>query len=95
MRINDVIIAPLITEKTTKLTQEKVYSFYVNPNSTKFQITQVIQDLFKVEVENVRVITRKGKAKRAGRRMVTKMLPNKKIAYIRLKKGTIELFPQA
>ncbi len=95
MKINDIIVKPLVTEKTTRLAQDKVYAFQVNPKANKHQVTEVVEQFYKVEVDNVRMITRKGKEKRVGRKMMTKQMPDTKIAYIRVKKGTIDLFPQA
>ncbi len=86
---------PVITEKTSQLAQNKIFTFQVNINSNKNQIAKTIEGLFGVTVNTVRVITRKGKEKRVGRKMVSKMLPDTKIAYITLKKGTIDLFPQS
>lgn len=95
MKINDVILNPVITEKTTRLSQEKVYAFQVHMDANKFQIAQTIEKLYGVEVDSIRMMTRKGKEKRVGRKMIYKQMPDKKVALIKVKKGTIDLFPQA
>lgn len=95
MKINAIIYNPVVTEKTTRLAQTNVYAFEVNRNANKFQIAKTIAKMYGVEVGSVRMMTRKGKEKRVGRKMITKQLPDKKIALIQVTKGTIDLFPQA
>ncbi len=95
MNIHKVISRPLVTEKSTEQAKNKVYLFEVHTEANKNQIKSVIEQLFKVTVSSVRVSTRKGKEKRVGRKMISKQLPDTKIAYITLKDGSIDLFPQA
>ncbi|OGK35903.1 50S ribosomal protein L23 [Candidatus Roizmanbacteria bacterium RIFCSPLOWO2_01_FULL_38_12] len=95
MKSNEVIIRPIITEKSSTLAQASVYAFEVNKRANKHQISKALEDLYKVSISSVSVITRKGKEKRIGRRMVPRILPDKKIAYIKVTKGTIDLFPQS
>ncbi|MBI5127576.1 50S ribosomal protein L23 [Candidatus Roizmanbacteria bacterium] len=94
MKINNTIIAPVLTEKATNLAKDKVYMFVVNLKANKFQIKNVLEKIYKVKVEGVRVMIRKGKSRRSGRKMVAKKLTSKKIAYVKLKEGKIDLFPQ-
>lgn len=90
-----VIKHPVLTEKSTQLTQQNVYSFVVDEYATKSQIKTVVEDLYKVKVGNVKTIVREGKIKKTGRKMVMKKLPNKKIAYVTVKSGKINIFPQS
>ena len=69
--------------------------FEVHKDATKTAIKTAIESLYKVKVADVHVMTRKGKTRRTGRRMVPKQLPDKKIALIRVKEGSIDLFPKA
>ncbi|KKQ23632.1 MAG: 50S ribosomal protein L23 [Candidatus Roizmanbacteria bacterium GW2011_GWC2_37_13] len=94
MKINNIIVAPVLTEKATNLVKKQVYMFEVNLKANKFQIKEVIEKIYKVKVDDVRVMLRKGKSKRAGRRMTTMKLSDKKIAFVKLKEGKIDLFPQ-
>ncbi len=94
MNISQIIKHPVITEKTTEAAQHKVYAFEVHEDANKHQISETVEQLFKVKVASVRISIRKGKEKRVGRRMKTAMLPDRKIAYVYLKEGTIDLFPQ-
>jgi len=95
MKIHEVIIRPIITEKTSALARTNVYAFQVHKDANKHHITQALENLYDVTIASVSVITRKGKEKRIGRRMTPRLLPDKKIAYIKITKGTIDLFPQS
>lgn len=94
MNIAQIIKHPVITEKTTQSAKSKVYAFEVHEDANKHQIAETVEQLFKVKVATVRITIRKGKEKRVGRKMKTTMLPDRKIAYVYLKEGTIDLFPQ-
>ena len=66
----NVIIKPLVTEKTThQLETRNVYAFQVNRNANKIQIRQAVQELYKVKVLDVRTLTRKGKPRRTKTKM--------------------------
>jgi len=94
MQLNSVLIAPVLTEKGVNLARVNQYMFEVNEDANKNQVKTAIESLYGVEVATIRVMVRKGKERRVGRKMMTKKLPDKKIAVIILKKGTIDLFPQ-
>ncbi len=94
MRKEQVLIKPILTEKATNLVKGQVYMFEVAPLANKFQIKQALEQLYKVKVGEVRILMRKGKTRKVGRRMVIKQLPNRKIALIKLIEGKIDLFPQ-
>jgi large subunit ribosomal protein L23 len=95
MEINEVIVGPLITEKTTNLVKNNVYTFLVNKKASKPQIKTVLESLYKVKVAEVRLVNRKGKNKKVGRFLREKKLPDTKVAYVKLKKGSLEIFPKA
>ena len=59
----DVIIAPVITEKATKLTETNQVVFRVTLEATKPAIAKAVADLFKVKVKAVNTVTVKGKKK--------------------------------
>ena len=94
MKINNTIIGPVLTEKATNLATKKVYMFHIQNDATKHNVKHTIEELYQVKIEKISVITRKGKKKRSGKRMVTKTLPDKKIAYVKVTEGKIDLFPQ-
>jgi len=95
MEINEVIVGPLITEKTTNLVKNNVYTFLVNKKASKPQIKTVLESLYKVKVAEVRLVNRKGKNKKVGRFLREKKLPDTKVAYVKLKEGSLEIFPKA
>ena len=60
----DVILAPVITEKATVLSEQNKVVFRVAMDSTKDEISAAIEELFKVEVIKVNTLITKGKTKR-------------------------------
>lgn len=66
MLAEEIIIAPIITEKSNDLMQEGKYTFKVNKNATKVEIANAVEKLFGVKVLKVSTISVKGKSKRVG-----------------------------
>ena len=60
----DIILAPIITEKSNDAMQEGKYTFRVNKNATKIEIANAVQKLFDVKVLKVNTISVSGKKKR-------------------------------
>jgi large subunit ribosomal protein L23 len=70
MEHTDVIIRPLVTEKSTHQQQTRnVYAFEVHENANKPQIKQAVEKIYNVKVLDVRTMTRKGKPRRAKYKM--------------------------
>jgi large subunit ribosomal protein L23 len=67
MHVRDVIIAPVISEKTHALIDENKYSFRVAPDATKIQIRDAVERIFKVGVTDVNVMNKRGKRKTMGK----------------------------
>ena len=67
MVAEDIIIAPVITEKSSDGIQEGKYTFKVNKKATKIDIKNAIEKLFEVKVLSVNTMMVKGKEKRVGR----------------------------
>jgi len=64
----EIIKAPVITEKSTRLSQEEnKYIFKVDSKATKYQIKKAIENIFKVKVVEISTINAKVKKKRVGR----------------------------
>lgn len=63
----DIIIRPVLTEKSYAGIPVKTYTFQVAKNANKVQIKNAIEEIFNVKVENVTTATVKGKLKRQGR----------------------------
>ncbi|HOB16132.1 MAG TPA: 50S ribosomal protein L23 [Defluviitoga sp.] len=64
---HDIVIKPILTEKTYNLMQEGKYTFEVARDATKPEIKNAIETIFKVKVEKVYVMNVKPKPKRLGR----------------------------
>ena len=63
MNAYDVILAPVITEKATKLSEANQVVFRVAQTATKPDIAKAVESLFKVKVKSVNTIRQKGKPK--------------------------------
>lgn len=87
----DIIKAPIVTEKSSKLAQEKnTMTFSVDTKANKTEIKQAVEKLFNVKVEKVNVINVKPRTKRVGRH--TGMTNKVKKAIVKLQEGSsIEL----
>lgn len=94
MKINEVLIKPVLTEKATNLAKNMTYMFEVDMRTNKHKVKTVLEKLYKVKVGAIRIMVRKGKEKRVGKRSTTKKLSDKKIALVSIKEGKIDLFPQ-
>ena len=91
MEARDILIRPLITEKTTELMSEGKYVFVVDKKANKIEIAKAVKEVFNVKVEKVNTINVKGKTKRVGRTVGKR--PNYKKAIVKLAAGeTIEFF---
>lgn len=60
----DVIIEPIVSEKSYTLLERNVYTFRVHPDSSKPEIHDAVEELFHVRVMKVNTLNRKGKRKR-------------------------------
>jgi large subunit ribosomal protein L23 len=89
MEARDVIIAPLITEKSMSATVNQQYAFEVNRRATKTQIRQAIHEIFKVDVLKVNTVNVGGKLKNFARRgrKTSGMQSDWKKAIVTLKPG--------
>ena len=66
MRPEEIILAPVVTEKSNDELQQGKYTFRVNKNATKIEIANAVEKLFEVKVLKVNTISVKGKSKRVG-----------------------------
>ena len=91
MEARDILIRPLISERSTDLMTEGKFVFVVDKRANKIQIAAAVEEIFKVDVLAVNTVNVKGKTKRRGR-TVGKTNSYKK-AIVKLAAGqTIELF---
>jgi len=90
--IHDLIIRPVLSEKSYDLIPDKKYTFLVAKGATKPQIKQAVEEIFGVEVKNVTTMRSEGKLKRQGRTEGRR--PDTKKAYVQLTEDSkaIEFF---
>jgi large subunit ribosomal protein L23 len=86
----DIIIKPIVSEKSYGLIDEGKYTFEVDPRSNKTEIKNAIEKIFDVKVASVNTANRAGKSRRTkfglGKRKDTKR------AIVTLREGTIDIF---
>ena len=86
----DILIAPVVSEKSYGLLDEGKYTFVVDPRANKTEIKLAIEKIFNVKVASVNTLNRTGKTRR------TKFGPGKrkdtKRAIVTLKSGSIDIF---
>ena len=89
----DILISPVVSEKSYGLLDEGKYTFIVDPRSNKTEIKIAVEQVFGVKVASVNTLNRKGKTRRTkfglGRRKNTKR------AIVTLKEGSIDIFGSA
>jgi large subunit ribosomal protein L23 len=91
---NEVLLAPVVSEKSYSLIGDRKYTFKVHKNAHKTQVRQAVEELFAVHVENVNILKVQPKPKRRG---VSKGIrPGWKKAIVQVREGeTIEIFEGA
>lgn len=67
MNARDIIIAPVVTEKSVSALGDKKYTFRVDKNANKIQIAKAVEEIFSVKVAKVNTISMKGHLRRMGR----------------------------
>jgi large subunit ribosomal protein L23 len=86
----DIILAPVVSEKSYSLIDDGKYTFVVDPRANKVEIKLAIEKIFGVKVASVNTLNRPGKTRRtkfgAGKRKDTKR------AIVTLKSGSIDIF---
>ena len=96
MHITDVIIAPIISEKSTKDAGVARFTFKVSKKADKLAIKKAVESKFKVNVVSVSTMNVKGRTKRFGARRIEADLPSWKKAIVQLKPDQkIDLFETA
>ena len=86
----DILLAPVVSEKSYGLLDEGKYTFVVDPRANKTEIKIAVEQVFSVKVASVNTINRKGKTRRTkfglGKRKDTKR------AIVTLREGSIDIF---
>ena len=79
---HDIIIRPVLTEKSYDSIPDKKYTFLVDARSNKTEIKQAVETIFGVKVKNVNTLRQQGKMKRVG--VHTGRKPSFKKAFVTL-----------
>ena len=86
----DILLAPVVSEKSYGLLDENKYTFIVDPRANKTEIKIAVEKVFGVKVKSVNTLNRQGKTRRTrsgiGKRKDTKR------AVVTLVDGTIDIF---
>ena len=86
----DIVISPVVSEKSYSLIDDGKYTFVVDPRANKTEIKLAIEKIFNVKVDSVNTLNRQGKTRRTkfglGKRKNTKR------AIVTLKEGSIDIF---
>ena len=86
----DILLAPVVSEKSYGLLDEGKYTFVVDPRANKTEIKIAVERVFGVKVDSVNTLNRQGKTRRTkfglGKRKNTKR------AIVTLKEGSIDIF---
>ncbi len=90
LKYYDVILRPVVTEKSMTAMAEKKYTFYVNPDATKSQIKEAVEKMFEgTKVARVNTMNLDGKKKRRG--MVYGRTAQKKKAIVQLTEESADI----
>ena len=89
----DIILEPVVSEKSYALIDTGVYTFKVHPRATKPEIRDAVETIFDVKVVKVNTVNRKGKQARNRRSGTYTKKPDTKRALVTLAEGdSIEIF---
>ena len=88
----DIIVAPVVSEKSYDLMETGVYTFKVHASASKPEIRDAVEAIWGVEVLKVNTLNRKGKTTRVRGSNRTGSKPNTKRAIVTLAAGEIPLF---
>ena len=88
------LLAPVVSEKSYELLEQRKYAFRVHPDAHKTQVRQAVEELFGVKVQGVNMLKVQAKPKRRG--LIKGVKPGWKKAIVQLREGeTIEIFEGA
>ncbi|WP_425473781.1 50S ribosomal protein L23 [Rudaeicoccus suwonensis] len=86
----DILLAPVVSEKSYSLLDEGKYTFLVDPRANKTEIKIAVEKIFDVKVDSVHTMNRQGKTRRT--RFGTGKRKDTKRAIVSLKEGAIDIF---
>jgi large subunit ribosomal protein L23 len=86
----DILLVPVVSEKSYSLLDEGKYTFLVDPRANKTEIKIAVESVFGVKVSSVNTLNRQGKTRRT--RTGTGKRKDTKRAIVTLREGTIDIF---
>jgi large subunit ribosomal protein L23 len=89
---HDIILKPVITERSMDEAVKKRYTFKVAPSANKTQVKQALEEIFGVDIEKVNIMNQKGKLKRMGRNIGRTAASKKAIVILTENSKEIEFF---
>lgn len=90
-RPHDILVRPVISERSVELMEDNKYTFYVDKKANKSEIKKAVEEVFNVTVTRVNTLMVRGKLRRMGR--FEGKTPERKKAIVTLKPGDkIEVF---
>lgn len=90
--VHDIIIRPIITERSMSEAADKKYAFQVAVDANKIEIRQAVEEIFGVEVDSVNTMNVRGKQKRMGVHIGNRSATKKAIVRLTRKSKSIEFF---
>ncbi len=88
----DIILKPVMTEKSYDALADKRYAFLVHPDANKTEVKQAVEAAFGVKVEKVNIMNKQGKLKRQGRFIGRRSATKKAYVQLTPDSKTIEFF---
>lgn len=92
MDARDIILRPVVTEKSMDLVDDKKYTFDVLLTATKTQVRHAVEDIFDVKVKSVNIMNVRGHDKRVGRFMGKTARRRKAIVTLTADSNDIKIF---
>jgi large subunit ribosomal protein L23 len=87
MNLNQLLLEPIVTERSLDQGKLNRFTFRVDRRSTKHQIREAVERQFGVHVVKVWTLSNKGTQKRTGKRRLPKLSPTVKKAIVAIKSG--------
>jgi len=88
---NEVLLAPVVSEKSYNLIDQRKYAFKIHPDAHRTQVRQAVEEMFAVHVERVNILKVQAKPKRRG--LIKGTRPGWKKAIVQVREGeTIPIF---
>jgi large subunit ribosomal protein L23 len=88
----DILLAPVVSEKSYGLAEERQYTFIVRPDANKTQIKIAVQQIFDVQVASVNTLNREGKRKRSRRGFGKRKDTKRAVVTVTPESRTIDVF---